>query len=109
MGKKKKTSFQWERDAPEVVEVERPSRSQLKREEESRKELVMQLLALSESELARLPISDALRGSLATAVRLQDSRTARAGYRRQLRHAAGLLRLSDVEAIAAAMPKTQPG
>ena len=108
MGKKKKTSFQWERDSPEIVPVERPSRAQLKREEESRKALVMQILGLSETERAAIPISDALRTSLSEALRLQGSRTARAGYRRQLRHAAGLLRIADVEAIAAAMPGAEP-
>ena len=120
---RKKTRFQWDREeaaaeaALEAAQAEmrhvdedpddlsRPSRSDLKREDNKYKVLVKELLALRVYKLEAIPMSDALREALIEVHRLRAKGGVRGGMRRQLRRASTLLREDDYEAIMAAMPK----
>lgn len=100
---KRKTAFQWQRDEPELEPNERPSRGEHKREVQARKELVKQLLSLSQGHREALPLSEELQEALEEALRLKEKRRGKSGYRRQLLLIAGLIRTEDVPAIQTAL------
>lgn len=102
---RKKTTFQWEQGDDDITEEEEhPSaRATQKREEQEIKELVKYLLALPPSRLASLPVSDALKDSLAEARRLRAKRKGKSGYRRHLLVIASILRDEGTEALERAL------
>ena len=100
---RKKTVFQWERDAPVREEVERVSRGHHKRDEQSRKALLKRLLNLGAGERAALPMSEELQEAFDEALRVKEKKRGKSGYRRQLLHIASLIRAEDAAAIEAAL------
>jgi ribosome-associated protein len=103
---RKKTVFEWQRDAPEEEEQEgRASRGNAKREEQVRKELVKQLLSLSARERGRLPLSEVVLEALDEVSRMQGQKRRHSSHRRQMLHIAGLLRYEELEPVRAALAK----
>ena len=120
---RKKTRFQWDREeaaaeaALEAAQAEmrhvdedpddlsRPSRSDLKREDNKYKVLVKELLALRQHQLNAIPMSEELREALDEVHRLRAKGGVRGGMRRQLRRASTILRQDDYDAILRAMQK----
>jgi ribosomal 50S subunit-associated protein YjgA (DUF615 family) len=100
---KKKQGFQWHRDQQEAKVEDRPSRRDLKQEENERKLLVKALLAVGPTGWVALPMSDALRDGLDELRRLHSKGKVRGGLRRQVLRVAALLRDEDVQAITDAM------
>lgn len=98
---RKKTEFEWERDAPEPEVVERPSRGQLKRDEKELKQFVKQLIDAGPGRWKKLPISEEFLEALVDAHRLQQKKSGRSGFRRQLLRIGSLLRIEDIEALRA--------
>ena len=102
---KKKTRFQWERDAPEEEEAvaETPSRRDLKRDDNKYKALAKRLLALTDEERAELSLSAHIEDALSEVRRLKSKRGVRGGLRRQVQRVATLLRQEDYESIVGAL------
>jgi len=76
-----------------------PSKSSRKRAATAAQKLGVRLVAMREQELAQLPLSDALRASLAEARRL----TSRAALARQHQYIGKLMRGEDIDAIEATL------
>lgn len=105
MGKKKK-GFQWSADDPEPEFEHRPSRRDLKREDNARKRLVKELLAAGPRRWDTLSLSKPLRDALDEAHRLKSKGGVRGGLRRQLLAVTAALRNEDAEAISEALAET---
>lgn len=81
---------------------ERPSKSQLKREDRALQDLAQELAALTAAQLARIPLDDRVKTALELAQRIDPHSNAR---RRQIRYAAGFFREIDVTPIRDALNK----
>lgn len=79
-------------------ELERPSKSALKREMTALQELGEALVALSDGDLATIPLDEKLLDAIMTARRI----TSHEGRRRQMQYIGKLMRATDVEPIVAA-------
>lgn len=77
----------------------RPSKSQKKRESQALQDLGGELVGLSAAQLARIEMSDALRGAIREAQRI----TSNGAKRRQMQYIGRLMRDADVEPIQAAL------
>lgn len=80
-------------------EAERPSKSARKRAAHAAQALGERLIALKDSELARIPLPDTLRDAIREARRIK----ARGGLARQKQYIGKLMRDTDAEAIEAAL------
>ena len=91
---RKKTTFQCQQgdDDNEGFESSRRNKSQLKREESARQDVVKQLVSMPQAQRAALAITDELKAALQTAVQLRAKRKGKSAYRRQLLVIASLLR-----------------
>jgi ribosome-associated protein len=87
-------------------ELERPSKTAVKKEMQALQNLGEQLVKLSNNELAKIPIHDEhLREALTTARRL----TSREALRRQLQYIGKLMRGIDLTEIEAGLAKRDEG
>lgn len=87
-------------------ELERPSKTALKKEMQALQNLGEQLVKLSNNELAKIPIhDDHLSEAIVTARRL----TSREGLRRQLQYIGKLMRGIDLTEIEAGLTKREEG
>lgn len=92
---------EYEDDTPE-----RPSKSQLKREAQSFRDLGEELAALPRDQLAKLDLPEAVR----EAVQAAQAITAHGARKRQLKYLGGLLSRQDTESLQQAVAKLkQPG
>jgi len=79
----------------ETGEFFAPSRSQRKRDADAVLELATQLVALTPSQLAKVPVPDALLAAIAESKRI----TAHVAHKRQLHYLAKLMRREDEETL----------
>lgn len=89
----------------EIDETEKPSKSARKRAAHAAQALGERLIALKESDLAKLPLPEAL----ATAVREAQRIKARGGLARQRQYIGKLMRDIDPEPIEAALAARDGG
>ncbi|MEN9356340.1 MAG: hypothetical protein RL695_511 [Pseudomonadota bacterium] len=85
--------------APSDDEPQRPSKSQRKRDSDALQSLGKELIELSKERLAKITMSDALRGAVREAQRL----TKNEAKRRQLQYIGKLMRAEDPTPIRAAL------
>ncbi|MCP1338704.1 ribosome-associated protein [Idiomarina sp. M1R2S28] len=76
------------------------SKSQKKREMAERQELGTQLVNLTDSQLAKMPLDDELRDAVLLARKIRNKHE---GYRRQLQFIGKLMRLRDIAPIEQAL------
>ncbi|RUO26663.1 hypothetical protein CWE09_08175 [Aliidiomarina minuta] len=85
---------------PSVPLVERPNKSQLKREMNELQALGTQLVEISSGALQKMPIDDELMDAIKLARKIRNTRE---GYRRQLQLIGKLMRNRDSDAIKQAL------
>ncbi|MBF0751678.1 MULTISPECIES: ribosome biogenesis factor YjgA [Pasteurellaceae] len=96
----KKEVFDWEdEEQEEIIWV---SKSEIKRDAEDLKQLGEKLVNLTKTNLAKIPLDDALLEAVELAQRLQKE-----ARRRQLQYIGKLLRGTDVEPIREALDKIE--
>lgn len=76
--------------------VERPNKTQLKRENAAIHDMAMRLVSLTDGAVKKMPINDELVDAIKLAHKIRNTRE---GYRRQLQLITKLLRQTDYEAI----------
>jgi ribosome-associated protein len=74
--------------------LRRPTKSQLKRETQVLRDLVMRLMKLPPDKLAGISVNETIRDAVAQARKMQ-----RGALARQLRHITGLMRAVDTQAV----------
>ncbi len=82
-----------------------PSKSELKRQMQELQRVGEQLLALSDGDLARIPLPEELAEALATAKRIKS----REGLRRQMQYIGKVMRRIDAEPILEALAERERG
>ena len=90
---------QWS-SPPEAITPENKSKTQLKREAEAKQTLALQLVNLSDANLAKIPLNEELAEGIATARRINRKKD---GFRRQLQFLGKLMRNSDTQDIERAL------
>lgn len=84
--------------------VERPNKTQLKRETDALRQLVEQLVALPATTLAKVSLDESLRDAIVSARQMK-----RAALQRQLQYVVGLMRDTDTDVIVESLRVvTQP-
>lgn len=91
------------RSTPAEVDLDAPSKSQLKRDSHALQVLGAQLLELSDERLAKLPLDE----RLVDAIKLARTIRAREGLRRQIQYIGRLMRDADAESIRLALEGDQ--
>ncbi|MFC3283566.1 ribosome biogenesis factor YjgA [Litchfieldella rifensis] len=91
-------SFDTPADDTSASHEDRPSKSQRKREMQALQDLGEKIIALSEAERARLPLSDDMRFAVEETGRIRSHE----GRRRHMQYVGKLMRREDTEAIQAA-------
>lgn len=80
----------------ESMEFDKPSRSQLKREDQALQVVAKELVALSPASLATLKLSEQLMDAVTSGAAMPPNKGAR---KRQLKYIAGILRAMEMEVI----------
>ena len=88
--------------APEQSDDEFKSKSQLKREAEEKRKLAVKLVDLTEANLAKIPLEDALLEAVHTARKINRKKD---GFRRQLQFLGKLMREIDTQPIESALDR----
>lgn len=87
-------------------ELQRPSKTALKREMTELQDLGKKLIGLSDNELAKIPLHDEkLKEAIETAKRIKSHE----GLRRQMQYIGKLMRLIDTDAIREALAERERG
>ena len=95
--------FNWHEDSSDD-EIEEVSKTQIKREMDELQALGKKLLALSEKQLAKIPLNDALHAAIDESKRIKKNEA----VRRHLQYIGKLMRDADAEAIREAIDLQDP-
>jgi Uncharacterized protein conserved in bacteria len=80
----------------ESIELDKPSRSQLKREDQLLQVMAKELVELSPASLAALKLSEQLMDAITSGAAMPSNKGAR---KRQLKYIAGILRAMEMDVI----------